>query len=36
MILGGLIGTFANGYGSEYNLILVILATPRNPMLTTY
>jgi hypothetical protein len=35
MILGGLIGTFANGYGSKYNLVPGGVAMFRRSMLTT-
>jgi hypothetical protein len=35
MILGGMIGTFANGYGSKYNLMSrILLATFPQSMLT--
>ncbi len=36
MILGGLIGTFANGYGSEYNLDPHILEIRRELVLTNF
>jgi hypothetical protein len=36
MVLGGMIGTFANGYGSKYKLMIRSVSLDTSPMLTSF